>query len=163
MALQPKLQAKLTPLQPDLTATKKELADAKQLSALEEVAENELEEVKEELAVIEVEAEVLRGDERRLRVWLRGPGPWPRVLGALHHLELVIYSPRSLPSGFGGGVLPLKTDISDSTRSEGVREMCDAQPQPGVDVERWPCAFPRVLPGFPPSACLTWWWRYKVK
>lgn len=85
MALRPKLQAKLTSLQSDLTTTKRELADAKQLSALgdnrtielqdqmemvmldkemaeerAEVAEGELEEVKERLAVIEVELEVLR-------------------------------------------------------------------------------------------------------
>jgi len=85
VALRPKLQAKLTSLQSDLTATKRELADAKQLSALgdnrtvelqdqmemamldkemaeerAEVAETELEEVKEKLAVVEVELEVLR-------------------------------------------------------------------------------------------------------
>lgn len=85
MALRPKLQAKLTSLQADLTATKRELADTKQLGALgdnktvdlqdqlemamldkemaeerAEVAEGELEEVKEKLAVLEVEAEVLR-------------------------------------------------------------------------------------------------------
>lgn len=85
MALRPKLQAKLTSLQSDLTTTKRELADAKQLSALgdnratdlqdqlemamldkemaeerAEIAEGELEEVKERLAVIEVEVEVLR-------------------------------------------------------------------------------------------------------
>ena len=85
VALRPKLQAKLTSLQSDLTATKRELADAKQLGALgdnrtvelqdqmemamldkemaeerAEVAESELEEVKEKLAVIEVEVEVLR-------------------------------------------------------------------------------------------------------
>ena len=85
VALRPKLQAKLTSLQSDLTATKRELADAKQLSALgdnrtvdlqdqmemamldkemaeerAEVAETELEEVKEKLAVIQVELEVLK-------------------------------------------------------------------------------------------------------
>jgi len=85
VALRPKLQAKLTSLQSDLTTTKRELADAKQLSALgdnratdlqdqlemamldkemaeerAEIAEGELEEVKERLAVIEVEVEVLR-------------------------------------------------------------------------------------------------------
>ena len=85
VALRPKLQAKLASLQSDLTATKRELADTKQLSALgdnrsvelqdqlemamldkemaeerAEVAETELEEVKEKLAVIEVEVEVLK-------------------------------------------------------------------------------------------------------
>ena len=85
VAIKPKLQAKLTSLQSDLTATKRELADAKQLSALgdnrtvdlqdqlemamldkemaeerAEVAETELAEVKERLAVVEVEVEVLR-------------------------------------------------------------------------------------------------------
>lgn len=85
MALRPKLQAKLTSLQSDLTSTKRELADARQLSALgdnrtvelqdqlemamldkevaeerAEVAEGELEEVKEKLAVVEVELEVLK-------------------------------------------------------------------------------------------------------
>ena len=85
MALRPKLQAKLTSLQADLTATKRELADSKQLGALgdtraaesqdqlemamldkemaeerAEVAETELEEVKEKLAVLEVEVEVIR-------------------------------------------------------------------------------------------------------
>ena len=85
VALRPKLQAKLTSLQADLTATKRELADAKQLGALgdnrstdlqdqlemamldkemaeerAEVAETELEDVKEKLAVLQVEAEVLR-------------------------------------------------------------------------------------------------------
>jgi len=85
VALRPKLQAKLASLQSDLTATKRELADAQQLGALgenrsvelqdqlemamldkemaeerAEVAEGELEEVKEKLAVIEVEVEVLR-------------------------------------------------------------------------------------------------------
>ena len=85
VALRPKLQAKLTSLQADLTATKRELADTKQLSALgdnrstelhdqlemamldkemaeerAEVAETELEEVKEKLAVFQVELDVLR-------------------------------------------------------------------------------------------------------
>jgi dynactin 1 len=85
VALRPKLQAKLTSLQADLTGTKRELVDAKQPSALgdarnvdlqdqlemamlvkemaeerAEVAEGELEEVKEKLSVIEVEVEVLR-------------------------------------------------------------------------------------------------------
>lgn len=85
VALRPKLQAKLTSLQADLTATRRELADAKQLGALgdtrtgdlqdqlemamldkemaeerAEVAETELEEVKEKLAVLQVEVEVLR-------------------------------------------------------------------------------------------------------
>ena len=85
VALRPKLQAKLTSLQADLTSTKRELADAKQLGTLgdtrsvelqeqlemamldkemaeerAEVAEGELEEVKETLAVLEVEVEVLR-------------------------------------------------------------------------------------------------------
>lgn len=85
VALRPKLQAKLTSLQSDLTATKRELADARQLGALgdnrsvdlqdqlemamldkemaeerAEVAEGELEEVKEKLAVIEVELDVLK-------------------------------------------------------------------------------------------------------
>jgi dynactin 1 len=90
VALRPKLQAKLTSLQSDLAATKRELADAKQLSALgdnrtvdlqdqmemamldkemaeerAEVAETELEEVKEKLAVIEVELEVLKNGGSR--------------------------------------------------------------------------------------------------
>lgn len=85
VALRPKLQAKLTSLQADLTATKRELADAKQLGTLgdsrtvelqdqvemamldkemaeerAEVAETELEEVKEKLAVLQVEVDVLR-------------------------------------------------------------------------------------------------------
>jgi len=85
VALRPKLQAKLASLQSDLTSTKRELADARQLSALgdnrtvelqdqlemamldkevaeerAEVAEGELEEVKEKLAVVEVELEVLK-------------------------------------------------------------------------------------------------------
>jgi len=92
VALRPKLQAKLTSLQTELIATKRELADTQQLSSLgdnrmadaqeqvematldkemaeerAEIAEAELEEVKEKLAVIEVEVEVLRsgggGDE----------------------------------------------------------------------------------------------------
>jgi dynactin 1 len=85
VALRPKLQAKLASMQADLTATKRELADTKQLSALgdtrstelqdqlemamldkemaeerAEVAETELEEVKEKLAVLQVEVDVLR-------------------------------------------------------------------------------------------------------
>ena len=109
MALRPKLQAKLTSLQSDLTATKRELADAKQLSAFgdngsvdlqdqlemamldgemaeerAEVAENELEEVKEKLAVIEVEVEVLRNGGR-------GPEDGEEVVGAkpsMAHIQL---------------------------------------------------------------------------
>ncbi|THH30239.1 hypothetical protein EUX98_g3963 [Antrodiella citrinella] len=85
VALRPKLQAKLTQLQTDLISTKRELADAQQLSQLAEsrnldnqeqlemamldkemaeeraeIAEAELEEHKEKLAMIEVELEVVR-------------------------------------------------------------------------------------------------------
>jgi len=109
VALRPKLQAKLTSLQSDLTATKRELADAKQLSALgdnrsvdlqdqlemamldkemaeerAEVAENELEEVKEKLAVIEVEAEVLRNGGRGPEDGEEGVGAKP----SMAHIQL---------------------------------------------------------------------------
>ena len=85
VALRPKLQAKLTQLQTDLIATKRDLADAQQLSQLAdnrnavhqeqlemamldnemaeeraEIAEADLEELKEKLAMVEVEIEVLR-------------------------------------------------------------------------------------------------------
>ena len=85
VALRPKLQAKLNSLQTDLIATRRELADAQQLSQLHdsrvvdsqeqmemamldkemaeeraEAAEAELEEVKERLAVVEVELQVVR-------------------------------------------------------------------------------------------------------
>ncbi|THU86256.1 dynactin [Dendrothele bispora CBS 962.96] len=89
-AIRPKLQAKLNSLQTELTATRRELSDAQQLSDLAESrvldaqeqtemvmldkemaeeraesAEAELEEVKEKLAIVEVELEVLK-EEREL-------------------------------------------------------------------------------------------------
>ncbi|TCD64746.1 hypothetical protein EIP91_003668 [Steccherinum ochraceum] len=85
VALRPKLQAKLTQLQTDLITTKRELADAQQLSQLSdtrnvdnqeqlemamldkemaeeraEIAEADLEELREKFAMMEVELEVLR-------------------------------------------------------------------------------------------------------
>ncbi len=85
VALRPKLQAKLNSLQTELISTKRELADAQQLSHLSdnrivdsqeqlemamldkemaeeraEAAEADLEEVKERLAIVEVELQVLR-------------------------------------------------------------------------------------------------------
>lgn len=85
VALRPKLQAKLTSLQTDLITTKRELADAQQLSQLAEsrtldnqeqmemamldkemaeeraeIAEAEVEELTERLAMVEVELEVVR-------------------------------------------------------------------------------------------------------
>ncbi|THH01217.1 hypothetical protein EW026_g1444 [Hermanssonia centrifuga] len=90
VALRPKLQAKLNSLQTELISTKRELADAQQLSHLSdnrivdsqeqlemamldkemaeeraEAAEADLEEVKERLAIVEVELQVLRegGDD----------------------------------------------------------------------------------------------------
>ncbi|EGN93727.1 hypothetical protein SERLA73DRAFT_172019 [Serpula lacrymans var. lacrymans S7.3] len=85
VALRPKLQAKLSQLQTDLTATRRELSDAQQLAQLTdsrsvdsqeqlemamldkevaeeraEIAEAELEEVREKLAVVEVEMNVLK-------------------------------------------------------------------------------------------------------
>ena len=85
VALRPKLQAKLNSLQTELIATKRELADAQQLSQLHdnriadsqeqlemamldkemaeeraELAEADLEEIKERLAVLEVELQVIK-------------------------------------------------------------------------------------------------------
>ncbi|KAH9486203.1 Dynactin, 150 kDa isoform [Psilocybe cubensis] len=85
VAARPKLQAKLTSLQSELIATRRELADAQQLSQLAEsrvidaqeqlemvmldkevaeeraeLAEAELEDVKEKLAILEVEVDVLK-------------------------------------------------------------------------------------------------------
>ena len=85
VALRPKLQAKLNQLQTDLIATKRELADAQQLSQLAdtrnvehqeqlemamldkemaeeraEIAEADLEELREKLAMTEVELEVMK-------------------------------------------------------------------------------------------------------
>lgn len=85
VALRPKLQAKLTSLSTELSATRREFADAQQLSQLSEsrlldvqehlemamldkevaeekaeIAETELEELKEKLAIAEVEMEVLK-------------------------------------------------------------------------------------------------------
>jgi dynactin 1 len=85
VALRPKLQAKLLQLQTELIDTRRELADARQLSELSEsrnldtleqlemtmldkefaeeraeTAEAELEEIKEKLAVLEVELEVIK-------------------------------------------------------------------------------------------------------
>jgi dynactin 1 len=85
VALRPKLQAKLMQLQTELIDTRRELADARQLSELSEsrnldsleqlemtmldkevaeeraeAAEAELEEMKEKLAVVEVELEVIK-------------------------------------------------------------------------------------------------------
>jgi len=85
VAVRPKLQAKLTSLQTDLTETRRELADAQQLSQLAEtrlidsqeqlemvmldkevaeeraeLAEAELEDLKERLAILEVEVDVLK-------------------------------------------------------------------------------------------------------
>ena len=51
------------------------------------------------------------------------------------------YSSKSLSSAFGGGVLPLKGEISGLRRGgelENVQGMCDARPRPGVGP--WPCA-----------------------
>lgn len=93
VALRPKLQAKLNSLQTELIETKRTLADAQQLSTLQdnrivdsqeqqemamldkemaeeraEAAEAELEELKERLAIIEVELQVVRegGGERHV-------------------------------------------------------------------------------------------------
>ena len=85
VALRPKLQAKLTSLQTDLIATRRELADTQQISQLAEarvidaqeqlemvlldkevaeeraeLAETELEDVKEKLAILEVEMDVIK-------------------------------------------------------------------------------------------------------
>lgn len=85
VALRPKLQAKLTSLQTDLIATRRELADTQQISQLAEtrvidaqeqlemvlldkevaeeraeLAETELEDVKEKLAILEVEMDVMK-------------------------------------------------------------------------------------------------------
>ena len=85
VALRPKLQAKLNSLQTELIATRRELADAQQLSQLSdnriadwqeqlemamldkevaeeraEAAELEVEELKERLAVVEVELQVVK-------------------------------------------------------------------------------------------------------
>ena len=85
VALRPKLQAKLNSLQTELIATKRELADAQQLSSIHdgrmadaqeqmemamldkemaeeraEAAEADLEEVREQLATVEVELQHLR-------------------------------------------------------------------------------------------------------
>ncbi|KAG2022561.1 hypothetical protein CC2G_000299 [Coprinopsis cinerea AmutBmut pab1-1] len=87
VALRPKLQAKLNSQQTELIATKRDLADAKQLAELAEnriadaheqlemamldkevaeeraeLAEAELEELKEKLAVLDVENKVLKGE-----------------------------------------------------------------------------------------------------
>lgn len=100
VALRPKLQAKLNSLQTELIATKRELADTQQLSQLHdgrivdsqeqlemvmldkemaeeraEAAEAELEELKERLAVVEVELQVVRD----------GGGKFQRPLAALLH------------------------------------------------------------------------------
>jgi dynactin 1 len=89
VALRPKLQAKLNSLQTDLTSTRRELADLKQLSELAEsrnldvqeqlemamldkemaeekaeIAQAELEDVKERLAIAEVELEVLKEEQQ---------------------------------------------------------------------------------------------------
>ncbi|KIY50506.1 hypothetical protein FISHEDRAFT_64716 [Fistulina hepatica ATCC 64428] len=88
VALRPKLQAKLTSQQTELIATRRDLADAQQLSELAEsrladsqeqlemamldkevaeeraeIAEAELEEIKERLAVVEVELNVIKSGE----------------------------------------------------------------------------------------------------
>lgn len=88
VALRPKLQAKLQSQQTEIIATRRELADAKQLAELSEtrvldaheqlemamldkevaeeraeIAEAELEEVKEKLAIAEVELEVRKEEE----------------------------------------------------------------------------------------------------
>lgn len=98
VALRPKLQAKLTQLQTDLITTRRELADAQQLSQLAEsrnfdnqeqlemamldkemaeeraeIAEADLEELKEKFAMVEVELEVLReGGGVYILLWFRG-------------------------------------------------------------------------------------------
>ena len=88
VALRPKLQAKLNSQQTELIASRRELADAKQLAELNEgrlvdsqeqlemamldkevaeeraeIAENELEDLKERLAIAEVELEVMKEGE----------------------------------------------------------------------------------------------------
>jgi hypothetical protein len=88
ITMRPKLQAKLMSQQTELTTTKRELADAKQLAELAEnriadaheqlematldkevaeeraeLAEAELEEFKEKLAVLEVENKALQGED----------------------------------------------------------------------------------------------------
>ena len=99
VALRPKLQAKLMQQQTELIAVRRELADARQLSELSETrnldsleqleitmldkevaeeraeaAEAELEELKEKLAVVEVELEVIKeGAGEWGCVWLDTP------------------------------------------------------------------------------------------
>jgi dynactin 1 len=88
VALRPKLQAKLSSQQTELIATRRELADSKQLAELNEgrvvdaqeqlemamldkevaeeraeIAESELEDLKERLAIAEVELEVIKEGE----------------------------------------------------------------------------------------------------
>jgi dynactin 1 len=98
VTLRPKLQAKLASLQTELTATKRELADAQQLAGLAEgrvgdtqeqlemamldkevaeeradLAEGELEKVREKLAVVEVELGVLKDGGGTYRYLTLGP------------------------------------------------------------------------------------------
>lgn len=112
VALRPKLQAKLNSQQTELIATRRELADAQQLSELSEsrmldvqeqlemsmldkevaeeraeVAEAELEELREKLAVAEVELEVMKEKEQSEGIVVE-EGTDPQVSGSLAYIQL---------------------------------------------------------------------------
>ncbi|KAF5355284.1 hypothetical protein D9758_006088 [Tetrapyrgos nigripes] len=110
--IRPKLQAKLNSLQTELTATRRELSDAQQISDLAEsrildaqeqtemvmldkemaeeraeLAEAELEEVKEKLAIVEVELDVLK-EERELVEGDGGGGDGDDGKSSLPYIQL---------------------------------------------------------------------------
>jgi dynactin 1 len=107
VALRPKLQAKLNSQQTELIATRRELADSKQLAELNEgrvvdaqeqlemamldkevaeeraeIAESELDDLRERLAIAEVELEVMKEGEES------GEGGDPNVKTSLAYIQL---------------------------------------------------------------------------
>jgi dynactin 1 len=113
VALKPKLQAKLTEQRTDLIAAQSELAEAKQLAALNEsrvvdaqetlemamldkevaeerveLAEAELEELRERLAIAEIELEVLKEEKESVLSGQLGTGVEGDVKNSLAYIQL---------------------------------------------------------------------------
>ncbi|KAI0005552.1 dynein associated protein-domain-containing protein [Russula compacta] len=139
VALRPKLQAKLVQQQTELIAARRELADARQLSELAETrnldtleqlemamldrevaeergeaAESELEELKEKLAVVEVELEVLKEGAS-------ADGAGSNLTGSLDYIQLEKQNARLKEA-----LIRLR-DVSHETEQEQRRRIADME------------------------------------
>ncbi|KAH9982314.1 dynein associated protein-domain-containing protein [Lactifluus volemus] len=139
VALRPKLQAKLMQMQTELIDTRRELADARQLSELSEsrnldtleqleitmldkevaeeraeAAEAELEEMKEKLAVVEVELEVIKEGAS-------GEGGNSNVAGSLAYIQLEKQNTRLKEA------LVRLRDLSQETEQEQRRRITEME------------------------------------